>query len=94
MDDEVEAFLRADETCFDRFTFDKIFRFLLKNDFEHEDARDIILHNCALSALVLQERILNCYYQKIKSDEKISADLCELKRKCFERILKEQGTLN
>jgi hypothetical protein len=94
MEDEAESFLSAHETCFDRFTFDKIFRFLLKNDFEHEDAKDIILYNCALSAIVLQERIFNGYYQKIKSVEKISADLRELKRECFELILKEQDTLN
>jgi len=79
MDDEIEAFLKENETCYDRFTFDKIFRFLLENDFDHEDAKDMILYNCSLSALVLQERIHNRYYYKIKVEEETSEDLLALK---------------
>jgi len=75
MDDEIEKFLREHETCFDRFTFDKIFRFLLANDFDHEDAKDLILYNCSLSALVLQERIHNNYYYQIRVKEELSNDL-------------------
>lgn len=75
----IEAFLKKHEICYDPFTFDKIFRFLLRNDFDHEDAKDLILYNCSLSALVLQERIHNRFYKKIKEDEEISKDLLELK---------------
>jgi hypothetical protein len=75
MDDEIEDFLREHEICYDRFTFDKIFRFLLNNNFDHEGAKDLILHNCRLSALVLQERIHNRFYKKIKVDEEMSTDL-------------------
>jgi len=75
MDDEIEEFFRKHEVCYDRFTFDKIFRFLLNNDFDHEGAKDLILHNCRLSALVLQERIHNRFYKMIKADEEISKDL-------------------
>jgi|GEM_PF-636742 len=78
MDDEIEQFLRKHEICYDRFTFDKIFRFLLLNDFDHEDTKDIILYNCSLSTLVVQERIHNHYYRKIKADEEISKDLLVL----------------
>ncbi|HEY8781643.1 MAG TPA: hypothetical protein VIM16_08525 [Mucilaginibacter sp.] len=79
MDEEIEAFLKEHETCYDRFTFDKIFRFLLENDFDHEGAKDVILYNCSLSALVLQERVHNRYYYKIKAEDEISKDLLALK---------------
>jgi len=59
MDDYVGEFLLNHEICCDRFTFDKIFRFLLGNDFDHEDAKDLIIYNCSLSVLVLQERVHN-----------------------------------
>lgn len=50
---------------YDRFTFDDLFWQLLENDFDHEDALWFILSNCALSALVFQERIYNKRYKKI-----------------------------
>jgi len=78
MDDEIEDFLKEHEICYDRFTFDKIFRFLLRNDFDHEDAKDVILYNCSLSALVLQERIYNRFYYKIRVENEISKDLLAL----------------
>jgi hypothetical protein len=75
MDDEIEEFLSKNEICYDRFTFDKIFRFLLINDYSHEEAKDLILFNCSLSATVLQERIHNYYYEEIDVEDEISADL-------------------
>lgn len=90
MDEEIEDFLKQHETCFDRFTFDKIFRFLLANDFSHEDAKDQILFTCSLSALVLQERIHNHYYEKIKLEEEISKDLLALKNEMTRKILEEK----
>ncbi|MBS1521443.1 MAG: hypothetical protein JST50_10630 [Bacteroidetes bacterium] len=90
MDEEIEEFLKQHETCFDRFTFDKIFRFLLANDFSHEDAKDTILFNCSLSALVLQERIHNNYYEKIEVDEEMSRDLISFKKEIELKILEEK----
>ncbi len=75
---EIEKFLQVHRVCYDRFTFDKIMRFLLARDFNHEDAKQLILFSCELSALVLQERIYNLYYRKISVNEKMSQDLCEL----------------
>jgi hypothetical protein len=89
MDEEIETFLKDHEMCCDRFTFDKIFRFLLKNDFEHEEAKDTILYNCSLSALVLQERIYNRYYYKIKAEDEISKDLLALKDDMAKDYLKK-----
>jgi hypothetical protein len=77
----VEKFLIENQRCYDRFTFDKVFRFLLSNDFTDEEAKDIILFNCSLSTLVFQERINNYYYKTIKVNEEISGDLLDLKKK-------------
>lgn len=88
-DEKIDQFLSEHEQCFDRFTFDEIFRFLLKHDFDHEDAKDIIIDRCALSALVFQERIYNNYYLKIKVEEEISGDLQELKNEIEKEYLKK-----
>ena len=83
----LENYLKENYEIYDRFTFDKVFRFLLFNDFEHEEAKDIIMNNCALSALVLQERIHNEYYYKISMDEEISEDLIEFINEIAEKII-------
>lgn len=80
---DIEEFLSKNYLCYDRFTFDIIFRKLLMNDYSHEEAKDIILNNCLLSSLVLQERIYNSYYKRINIEEKISADLLKLKNEIF-----------
>lgn len=89
MDEEIEEFLKEHEICYDRFTFDKIFRFLLKNDFDHEEAKDVIMYNCSLSALVLQERVYNNYFYKMEVDEDISQDLLALKNEMANDSLKK-----
>jgi hypothetical protein len=60
---------------FDRFTFDYLFRRLLFDGYDHEAAKEIILFNCALSALVMQERFDNGYYLKMKATDGIAPDL-------------------
>ena len=47
---------------YDRFSFDNLFRLLLNNSYEDDEALDFILCNCSLSAIVFQERIYNKYY--------------------------------
>jgi hypothetical protein len=54
---------------YDRFTFDNLFRLLLKNGFDHDEARDFILANCSLSALVFQERLHNNGYLRLSGDD-------------------------
>lgn len=78
---ELEDYLENNRECYDRFTFDKIFRYLLSLDFSDDEAKDIILYNCSHSALVLQERIENGFYKKITSET--SKDLQELKNELF-----------
>jgi len=74
----------------DRFTFDALFRRLLKANFNTTEVLNYILNEYSLSALVFQERIENKFYQKIKPDEEISTDLSDLKDVFFkEQFLKE-----
>jgi len=70
---------------FDRFSFDNFFRMLLEEEYETEDALEYILYNCALSALVFQERIDNEYYKQISLDEDMSSDLKELRQEIFNK---------
>ena len=81
-------YIKENFEVYDRFTFDSFFRNLLKEGCDHEEAKDIIIHNCALSTLVLQERIYNGYYLKISVNEIISNDLLELKNEIFKASLR------
>ncbi len=72
---------------YDRFTFDALFRRLLADGYDHEEAKDIIMHHCALSVLVIQERIHNGYYFRLSEDETIAEDLLEWKREVFNKAL-------
>ena len=67
----------------DRFTFDSLFRKLLKASLNKKEALNHILNGYSLSALVDQERVENKYYRKIKFNEAISADLLDLKNEFF-----------
>jgi hypothetical protein len=60
---------------FDRFTFDYLFKRLLFDGYDQEAAKEIILYNCALSLLVMQERVDNKYYLKMKANYGVAPDL-------------------
>ncbi len=82
MDENIENYLRENKKCFDRFTFDLLLRMLLIEGFSHEEAKDIILFNCSLSTLVIQERIENNFYKNISLNED-SEDLIKLKTEIY-----------
>lgn len=69
----------------DRFTFDNFFRKLLQEKYSHEEAKEILLNNYSLSALVFQERIENEMYKRISISEKIASDLLALKQEIFKK---------
>ncbi len=88
MEDEfLEEYIKENYNVYDRFTFDYLFKRLLADGYDHDEAKDTILHNCALSALVIQERIHNRYYLKILADQIIAPDLAELKEEIANKIL-------
>jgi hypothetical protein len=76
MDDEYPPnYIKENYEVFDRFTFDYLFKRLLADGYDNEQAKDVILYNCALSLLVLQERIDNGYYRKMSLSDGIATDL-------------------
>jgi len=64
---------------YDLFTFDNLFRLLLKEGFDHEDALSFMLANCSLSALIFQDRIHNEGYRELSSADAMPA--CEAARR-------------
>jgi hypothetical protein len=77
-EDEMLDYIKDNYEVFDRFTFDYLFKRLLADGYDNEGAKDVILYNCALSALVMQERLDNGYYLKMKATDGIAPDLLKL----------------
>lgn len=76
MEDEYPpVYIREFPEVFDRFTFDYLFKRLLFDGYDQEAAKDIILYNCALSALVMQERLDNKYYLSMTARDGVAPDL-------------------
>ena|SRR3989337_2680688 len=59
---------------YDLYTFDNLFRLLLAEGFDHEDALSFILASCSLSGRVFQEKIHNLKYEELSADDALSAD--------------------
>ena len=88
MDDEyLPDYIKENYEVFDRFTFDHLFKRLLADGYDNEEAKDIILYNCALSTLVTQERIDNEYYWEILVNDVIAPDLLDIYREEFNKAL-------
>jgi len=86
MEDEYPPkYIKENYEVYDRFTFDYLFKRLLADGYDHEEAKDTILYNCALSTLVIQERLYNNFYLKISVNDSISTDLLELQREYFNK---------
>ena len=84
MDDKyLPSYIKENYEVFDRFTFDYLFKRLLADDYDHEEAKDIILYNCALSTLVTQERFDNEYYLEMSVDDSWAPDLLTMYREEF-----------
>jgi len=81
MDDEYPPkYIKENYEVFDRFTFDYLFKRLLADGYDHEEAKDIILYSCALSTLVTQERLDNEYYLEMSVDDGWAPDLLTMYR--------------
>jgi len=88
MDDEYPpAYIKEHPDVFDRFTFDYLFKRLLADGYDNEEAKDIILYNCALSTLVTQERFDNDYYLEMSVSDGMAPDLLEIYREEFNKAV-------
>ena len=91
MEDEfLEDYIKENYEVYDRFTFDYLFKRLSADGYEHEEAKDTMLHNCALSTLVMQERIYNEYYLQISESDTIAPDLLQLREEIANQILRDK----
>lgn len=83
MINDISKFLKLYSEVYEIFTFDYVFRFLLKSNFNHKEALVKMFCHCSFSALVFQERIHNNYYLRINADEQLSEDIKELVMNCL-----------
>ena len=88
MDEEyLPDYIKENYKVFDRFTFDYLFKRLLADGYDNEEAKDIILYNCALSTLVTQERLYNEYYLEISEEDIIAPDLLDMYKEAFNKAV-------
>jgi len=88
MNDEYPpAYIKEYPDVFDRFTFDYLFKRLLADGYDNEEAKDVILYNCALSTLVTQERIDNEYYLEMSVSDGMVPDLLKMYREEFNKAV-------
>ena len=86
----LEDYIKENYEVYDRFTFDYLFKRLLADGYDHEEVKDIILYNCALSTLVTQERFDNEYYLEICESDTISPDLLQLREQIWSQMLRDK----
>ena len=92
MDDEyLPDYIKEHYEVFDRFTFDYLFKRLLADGYDNEEAKDIILYNCAPSTLVMQERLYNEYYWEICESDTIAPDLLQLREQILSQIIRRKN---
>ena len=86
MDDEyLPSYIIENYEVYDRFTFDYLLTRLLAEGYDHEEAKDTILYNCALSTLVMQERIYNEHYLQMSVTDGCAPDLMAIYREEFSK---------
>jgi hypothetical protein len=81
------AYIKEYPDVFDRFTFDYLFKRLMADGYDNEEAKDIILYNCALSTLVTQERLDNEYYLVMSVSDGMAPDLLDIFREVFKKAV-------
>jgi len=88
MEDEcLPDYIKDNYEVFGRFTFDYLFKRLLADGYDNEEAKDIILYNCALSTLVTQERLDNDYYLEMTVSDGMAPDLLDMYREEFNKAV-------
>jgi len=80
-------YIKDNYEVFGRFTFDYLFKRLLADGYDNEEAKDIILYNCALSTLVTQERLDNDYYLEMTVSDGMAPDLLDMYREEFNKAV-------
>lgn len=72
---------------YELFTFDNLFRLLLKNGFDHQQALDYLIATGSFSAVIFQERIFNEKYLDLKAEDALSPEEASRKAKVISDFL-------
>ncbi|NIR52349.1 hypothetical protein GWO43_27295 [candidate division KSB1 bacterium] len=72
---------------YELFTFDNLFRLLLKHDFDHQEAMDFLIATCSFSAPIFQEKIFNKEYENLKAQDALSPEEASVKAKLISDLL-------
>ena len=75
---------------YELFTFDNLFRFLLKNCFDHEESLHFIPCNCSLSAIVFQGRIHNLRYKELSAKDALPVGLAISKAQLIYDLMRKK----
>src|SRR4030042_6568900 len=73
------------------FTFDNLFRLLLADGFDHEDALFFMLAHCSISAYVFQERLHNKKYRKLSAEDAMPPDEAARRAKVIYDMMEISG---
>lgn len=79
---------------YENYTFDNLFRLLLKSGMCAEDALSFVLANCSLSAVVFQDRIHNKQYRKLLAKNALPPDEAAHKAQLIYDIMDVAGLLH
>jgi hypothetical protein len=72
---------------YDLYTFDNMFRLLLKSGYSHREALVFMLANCSFSAVVFQERIHNCTYENLVAEDALCAEQAACKAQVIYELM-------
>lgn len=72
---------------FELYTFDNMFRLLLREGIEHDDVINFMLAECSFSALVFQERIHNKKYLRLDEQDALNPEDAALKARLISDII-------
>jgi len=72
---------------YELYTFDNLFRLLLKSGFDHEEALLFILGHASLSAYVFQERIHNKKYRRLTAEDALPPDMAAIRAQVIYDLL-------
>ncbi|MFQ6035303.1 MAG: hypothetical protein ACE5NM_05580 [Sedimentisphaerales bacterium] len=80
--------------AYEVYTFDNMFRLLLKSGMCSEEALSFVLANCSLSAVVFQERIHNKQYQKLSAQDALAPDEAARKARLIYDLMEVAGLIH
>jgi len=78
---------------YELYTFDNMFRLLLKSGMCSEKALYFVLANCSLSAVVFQERIHNKQYRKLSAQDALAPEEAAYKARLIYDLMDVAGLI-